>query len=107
MSLTLGELNEPLDEIELAKYKRMAIDARSGHFPTHLYGDRDHIEVLSNALERCAEALEESNAEEIVDNAKLQLEELEDHIDRLEETIRTIFKSAEGAVAQIQIRNKP
>lgn len=49
---------EPLDEIEIAKFKRMAIDAQVGHFPQHLYGDQSHIDVLAESLEKCVEEIE-------------------------------------------------
>jgi hypothetical protein len=50
----MAHLTEPLDEIELAKYTRMAVDAQSGHFATYIYGDQSHIDVLAEALQHCA-----------------------------------------------------
>lgn len=76
------ELSEGIDEFELAKYRRMAIDAISGHFPIHTFGDQSHIEVLAKALERCVDALEYDNAEEVVDEAKGKIEDLEAELDK-------------------------
>lgn len=91
------ELVETMDEIELARFRRMAVDALTGHFPISIYGDRDHTEVLARALERCVAAMEDDNREEVADNAKATIDELEEHISNLEGELETIFQAAEQA----------
>ena len=88
---------ELLDEIELAKYRRMANDAISGHFPQHIYGDQSHIEVLAAALERCVDNLEDAG-EGLVD----KLDAAEEKIVALEEQVSTMHKLAEGAYKELQ-----
>lgn len=84
------ELTETLDEIELAKFRRMATDALSGHFPIHIYGDRDHTEVLARALERCVDALADDNAEEVVETAKGRLEDMSIELEAAESKLKRI-----------------
>lgn len=103
------ELAEVLDEIEIAKYRRMAVDALTGHFPISIYGDRDHTEVLAQALERCANALDDDNAEEVVgtandtiSNLEAEIEELETKLQNVESEIKLILNSAETATKLIR-----
>lgn len=106
MAETTLELTEMVDEIELAKYRRMANDAQQGHFPTYIYGDRDHIEVLAKALERCVDALEYDNAEDVVEQAKDKLAELEKHGKFLEEKMYKIYDAVGDAIANIKARSE-
>lgn len=46
---------EMMDEIEIAKYRRMATDALTGNFAVHIYGGQSQVEVLARALERCVD----------------------------------------------------
>lgn len=84
------ELTEIIDEIEVAKLKRMAIDAQRDHFPTFIYGDQSHVEVLAKALERVCDALEDDQAPEKMEAAKARIEELEVELDELRGTIEQI-----------------
>lgn len=91
------EVEEAIDEIVLARYKRMAIDAQRDHFPQHIYGDQSHIEVLAKALEHCVEALEEDTAMEKVDEANGKIEALEGKID----TARLYAENARKELARL------
>lgn len=97
---------EELDEIEIAKYKRMANNALRDHFPTHEFGNQNPIEVLAKALERTCEDLEtRESTEDLKETHREEMEEMDEHIDRLEGAINLIFKEAEQIKGEMQRRD--
>jgi hypothetical protein len=97
----LEEDIDMMDEIEVAKYRRMATDALTGNFAIHIYGGQSQTEVLAHALERCVDEIAHltniidtklaADDDEELDDVAGEFE-LSDTIEKLAEANETIAK---------------